>query len=310
MKLSTFELLKNSQSEGGFYLSDSQLKTLQNTLLMILTDISSLAEQNGIPLYLGSGTVLGAIRHKGFIPWDDDIDVNIERRFYDDFIALMRRERSDTYWIHTPETTHNYGILSTRIRMKGTSVRLREDDYSDEHGVCLDVFPIENTFDNTVLRILQGMLCMGTGFLLSCRKFYRDREKLKNLFHEQRLRIYVYYIKSAIGFLVSWGDVDFWTHAVRNANSVCKNNQSRFVSVPAGRGHFFKELYVRKDFCGKEKRLFEGKAFYCTSDPDSYMKALYGDSYMQIPPKEKREKHMFFSFSIPDAEEKESLSKG
>ena len=95
MSLSTFDFLKNSRSDGGFYLDDEQLKALQNALLSILADISELAEENGIPLYLSSGSVLGAVRHGGFIPWDDDIDVNLERRYYSDFISLLREKRAD-----------------------------------------------------------------------------------------------------------------------------------------------------------------------------------------------------------------------
>lgn len=296
MSLSTFHFLKNSLPEGGFYLDDSQLKALQQTLLSMLRDLSSLAEENGIPLYLSGGTVLGAIRHGGYIPWDDDIDVNIERRFYDRFLSLLREQRDSVYWLHTPENTPGYGILSTRIRLKGTDVRAREDAYSDECGACIDMFPIENVYNNHFLRMMQGGLCMGAGFFLSCRKFYRDRRELKPLFRENGKAVYL--VKCSVGFLLSWGSVDFWTHAARRAYSICPDDRTELVSIPSGRGHFFRELYARASFCGGEKRLFEGTPFFCTSDPDAYLKALYGEKYMVLPPPEKRERHVFFSFSL------------
>lgn len=300
MPLSTFEFLKSSQPEGGFHLNEKQLKALQQTLFDILLDISSLAEENGIPLYLSGGTVLGAIRHGGFIPWDDDIDVNLERRYYDRFLKLLREQRAGRYWIHTPEDTPNYGILSSRIRLKGTEVRQREDTYSNECGACIDLFPIENVFDTRFLLLIQGIISMGTGFLLSCRKFYRDRRELKPLFFRQQKGRPIYLIKCSVGFLVSWGSVDFWTHMTRRAYSMCHHDNSKRVSIPAGRGHFFHEIYPRADFCGKNKVPFEGSLFFCTSDPDAYMKTLYGHNYMQVPPPEKREQHTFFSFSLPD----------
>ncbi len=298
MSLSTFELLKKSLPEGGFYLDDKQLKELQATLLSMLTDISTLAEENGIPLYLSGGTVLGAVRHGGFIPWDDDIDVNLERKYYDRFFQLLHQQRADVYWLHTPEKTANYGILSSRIRLKRTDVRQREDAYGNECGACVDLFPIESVYDNPVLRAMQGAASMGTGFLLSCRKFYRDRKALKPLFQKGSLRIYL--LKCTIGFLVAWGSVDFWTQVTRKAYSMCPDDNSKYVSIPAGRGHFFREIYERKSFCGREKLSFEGQSFFCTSDPDGYMKVLYGEHYMELPPPEKREKHVFFSFSLPE----------
>lgn len=297
MPLSTFDYLKNCQPDGGFHLNGEQLKALQNTLLSMLHDLSALAEENGIPLYLSGGTVLGALRHGGFIPWDDDIDVNLERRYYDRFFALLREQRADVYWLHTPEETHNYGILSSRIRLKGTDVRQREDAYSSECGACVDLFPIENVYDSAFARALQGVLCMGTGFLLSCRKFYRDRIELKPLFLQPG-GMRVYRVKCALGFLVSWGSVDFWTHVTRNTYSMCKDANSKLVSIPAGRRHFNREIYKRASFCGKGRLVFEGEPFYCTADPDAYMKALYGDNYMTPPPPEKREKHVFYSFSL------------
>ena len=301
MSLSTFDFLKNSCPEGGFYLDDTQLKALQKTLFTMLQDISCLAEDNGIPIYLSGGTVLGAVRHGGFIPWDDDIDVHVERKNYDRFFALLREHRADTYWLHTPEETADYGILSSRIRLKGSNVRLREDAYGNECGVCIDLTPIENVYDSRFLYAVQGLLCMGSGFLLSCRKFYRDRKELIALFRGKTGAMRVFRIKNTIGFLISWGSVDFWTHAARAAYSMCRNDSSQRVSVPAGRRHFFRETYQRSTFCGREKILFEGKPFYCTSDPDSYMRALFGQHYMEIPPETKREKHVFFSFVLPDS---------
>ena len=296
MKLSTFDLLKNTPPENGFTLSDEQLKQMQAILLAMLKDLDSLAEENGIKLRLGGGNLLGAVRDGKMIPWDDDLDLQISRCDYAPMLSLLREQRSDVYWVHTPEDTHNYGILSARVRLKGTDVRQREDNYSDECGVTVDLFPVENTYDNPALRELHGVLCMAAGFLLSCRKFYRDRVAMKKLLNSSSGR-WVFYIKAVVGFLCSLGSVDAWTHFTRNVYALCSNDTSKYVSIPSGRNHYFREMYLRRDMLSDHRIFFENGEYYCTADPDTYLTKMYGD-YRRIPPPEKRERHFFLSFDL------------
>ena len=297
MNLSTFDLLKNASSEGGFTLTDDQLRLLQQTLLEMLADLHTLAEANGIRLHLAGGALLGAVRDGNMIPWDDDIDLHIARSDYAHFLSLLREQRSDRYWLHTPETTHEYGILSVRVRLQGTDVRQREDSYSDECGVTVDLFPVENTYDDALRRLLHGLLCMGAGFLLSCRKFRRDRKNLKPLLQTSASGRQAFRIKNAVGFLVSWADVDAWTHFTVKVYSLCRNENSVLVSVPAGRNHYFREMYRRSDLLSDCKLPFANGIYYCTADPDDYLTKMYGD-YRQIPPPEKREHHIYYSFEL------------
>ena len=300
MNLSTFDAFKHIRPEGSFYLDDDQLHRLQKVLLSMLHDLTALAEENGIRLSLGGGSALGATRHQGFIPWDDDIDLNIDRRDYDRFLQLLREQRADRYWIHTPQDTHGYGILSTRIRLKGTSVRMREDAYGDECGVTVDLFPIENTYDNAALRRVHGFFCMLSGFLVSCRKAFRDRAELRAIGRDDPALKKTFGLKIALGFLSAWGSVDFWTRAADRCYRFCRDDGTAFVAIPAGRKHFTGELYRRAAFCALHKVRFEDGMFYCTKDIDNYMTRLFGD-YHTLPAPEDRERHVFYSFDLGDA---------
>lgn len=298
MKLSTFETLKDIRPPDSFTLTDEQLRRLQEVLSSMLSDIMTLAEDNDIALSLGGGTALGALRHGGFIPWDDDIDLNIERKDYDRFLRLLQDQRESRYWIHTPETTHDYGLLFTRIRLKGTDVRQREDAYGDECGATIDLFPIENAYDFPPLRVLHGIACLGSAFLLSCRKFFRDRAIMRTYLDAAPALRTPYYIKTVLGFLTAWGSVDFWTRVTSRIYSLCRNDASRYVVIPTGRGHFFGETYLRETFCRYATLPFDGRQYNCTADIDAYMTRLYGN-YHRLPDADARERHAYFSFDLP-----------
>lgn len=295
--LSTVDAFKHIHSDSAILLDDSQLHKLQETLNSILDDVISVCDKYGIVYTLGGGSVLGAVRHNGFIPWDDDIDINMTRADYNKFIPLFSREFGDKYWIHTPEDTDNYGLSLARIRLKDTIVKTKEDFFNDECGAFVDLFVVENTFDNAILRMIHGLGCMAFGLALSCRKFWRDRKYLLELADGNSKLLRVFRFKVFLGFLIAWGSMNFWTRTTNKWNALCKNDNSKFVCIPVGRKHFFGELYKRSDVCDTVDVLYEGKLRKCPANYDMYLTALYGD-YMQIPKEEDRELHVFFDFKL------------
>ena len=95
--LNTSDRIRTAHIEGCVTLDEEQLKQLQSTLLSMLKDINSVMEENGIACSLGGGSVLGAVRHNGFIPWDDDIDINIPRSEFERFLPLFEERFGDRY---------------------------------------------------------------------------------------------------------------------------------------------------------------------------------------------------------------------
>ena len=165
--LSTFDLFKHLESGNTVSVSDEELKLMQEYLTEMLEDISTVCEENGFFYTLGGGSALGAVRHHGFIPWDDDVDVNMPRKDLAGFTARMEEKFPDKYWVRTPQKTDNYGLLMVQIRRKGTSVRTRDDYWNEECGLSIDVFPVENTYDNKLLRLVHEIGCYYYGFAVS-----------------------------------------------------------------------------------------------------------------------------------------------
>lgn len=294
----SFKNIDGSDS-GLITLSQDQIDKLHKILVLIVDDVMALSEEKGYTCFLGGGSALGAIRHKGFIPWDDDIDLNITRESYDKFIPEFKKRFGDKYWVHTPEGNPELGMPVCRIRMKGTKIKTKEDLLDDaEAGAYVDLFIIENTFDNAILRNIHGILCLWVKICLSCRRFYRDRGIMMKTTKSNHDLASVSKSRVLIGFLCSFMPVEKWTVLANSIFSMCKNTKSKLVSIPTGRWHFFGELYSRNPYCKLKKAEFEGRNYPVCQNVEDYLIQLYGNNYMQEPPVEKREKHVCWEFDV------------
>ncbi|MDO4169116.1 MAG: LicD family protein [Lachnospiraceae bacterium] len=299
MNLSTFSVFKNLQMDNQdcICLEGEVLKKLQKILLDISKDIIEVCEQNNITYALCGGSALGAVRHKGFIPWDDDMDLFILGSEREKFLNCFEESFGDKYWIHTCRTD-DYGLTMGKIRLKGTICRGKEDIYTNECGIFVDIFWIENTFDNIILRNIHGVLCMGAGFLLSCRNFYKNRDLMTKIMKDNEDVRFVFRIKIGIGRMLSFLSVKRWTMIAQWCYGLCKKNNSQYVSVPSGRKHFFGELNLREDLAQVSKCEFEGYDWNVPKNVKKYLQKMYGD-YMKIPSIAEREKHVLFELEFP-----------
>ncbi|WP_130838065.1 LicD family protein [Lachnoclostridium sp. Marseille-P6806] len=296
MSLSTVDAFKHIRSDRCIELNDVQLRQLQRVLMDILDDICTICDENGILYELGGGSALGCYREHDFIAWDDDIDINMPRADYERFVPLFRERFGSRYWVHTPQDTPDHGLLLSRVVRKGTSVVTREDFYNREAGAFVDVFVIENTYDSPVLRRIHELGCMAYGFLVSCRKFYRDRKPLMELARStgDAELIRKFRVKIRIGRLLAWRSLDALVRRGDRWNGRCRNECSRYVVIPTGRRLFRGELYRREELCETREYLYGGKLRRCPAAIERYLSRLYGSDFMTPPPPEQRERHVFF----------------
>ncbi|WP_049945699.1 LicD family protein [Butyrivibrio sp. LC3010] len=276
---------------GTFELSDEQLKELQKTLLEMLKDFIKVFEEEKIFYTLSGGSVLGAIRHKGFIPWDDDIDLNMPRKDFEHLKEVFHKRLGDKYVLCGPECGRGYGMSHVQIKKKRTTYKAFNELTMKDTGIFIDIFILENTYDNPVKRKIHGMLCLALGYILTCRKTAEDWEALKPYLSVNEVLREAFEKKMKFGKLFKWLSLDKVAKCVIYWYSYCGLEDSRLVCIPSGRKHYFGEMYKREDMCQSKNAVFEGLDVRIPKGTKTYMEILYGPDYMQIPKEEDREIH-------------------
>ncbi len=124
---------------------DETLNKLHETLIELLDEFVRICKKHNLKYTLVAGTVLGAVRHSGFIPWDDDIDVGMLRPDYEKFLEVAPKELKDKYILDCFEQNKDYHLSFAKIKKNGTIFDEEAAHHMNNHkGIFLDVFPLDN----------------------------------------------------------------------------------------------------------------------------------------------------------------------
>lgn len=257
------------------------LEECKKISLDILIDVSDFCEEHDITYYLSVGTLLGAIRHQGFIPWDDDIDIMMPRPDYKRFLDEYKSEK---YKVYKPSEGRFY---YAKVYDTSTVKYERDVDYHKFKpiGVDIDVFPLDGIVnDKEEIERLYKKECILEKLLrLSNQPIFLRKNPLKAI-----NRILP---RMLIGSkrLVRMIEKNAQTYDYESSDYVVRMRWS-----PNGfTGALPKEVY-EKDYA-----IFEKNVFCIPRDYDTWLKAFFGD-YMSIPPEEKRVVHDFECYRIKD----------
>ena len=272
--------------EGKFY-EPEVLHRLQEEILSILDDFIRICEDYHLEYFGIAGTGIGAIRHHGFIPWDDDIDIAMPRKDFEKLIKIVEKKMSDRYLILNARNDPNYPLMTTRLVKRGT-VFVEEvmKDVDCPFGIFLDLYVLDNVADNPVLYQLQSWTAWFWSKLLILRSIPRPTLQQRGL-------------KAGLIWTVC-GLVHNGMKLLRISpewlRDCCEAECRRYNKKKTNRMAFLPDTspywnVVDKRYYHPLKQLdFEGRRMNFPGNIEEMLTRMYGD-YMQLPPEEKRKTH-------------------
>ena len=274
------------RSSDARIVEGEELLRLQRILFEMYLDVQRVCDSRGLQCMLLGGSTLGAVRHKGFIPWDDDLDLAMPRDDYERFKELFNEKLGDKYVLNAPNFEGRPTNRFPKILKKGTvfvETGMPEDDRA---CVKIDIFVLDNVPDNRIRRMIKGLHCT---VLMFAGGHVLDWENC-------RITGAPVTGRERIGRLLAFRSAEKWFDRF---DKVCrwKNNKSRYLGIPSGRKHYFGEILPREVYLPVKEGEFDGERIYLPADTDTYLRNLYGN-YMEIPPEEKREKHYIEKFEF------------
>lgn len=254
---------------------DDMLPKVKKTELEILSVVDEFCRQYNLKYTLAYGTLLGAVRHGGFIPWDDDIDIWMPREDYDRFKELWLNNPVDGYIIQDPYLEPEFTQNFIKIRKDKTAfIEGENKKYVSYHkGIFIDIFPLDRIADNKLVYNLQKMEAIF--MMLYTRKFAPPEEKgIKKLIAKTALKVVP---KSKYDSLKKHLEKSLSRKSPEKGEYKCFSSMIALSTLP----------YSSNMFDDLEEIEFEGRMFMVTSIAEEVLNKIYGD-YMQLPPEEER----------------------
>ena len=261
-----------------------ELLNVQKTELEILLCFDEVCQKNNLCYGIDYGTLLGAVRHGGFIPWDDDIDVTMPYKDYKKFLNIAEESFDENYFVQTRDTDPNYTTWFAKIRKNGTKyIQFHSKDIKMNHGVWIDIFPFflmpndKKKRKRYVKRCLRLISIMNLKYI-PCRFAYPENS-------------------------LSWKAKDFTRKCIHYILKIIpdslidKKVEKEFTRYedtdPSEKYYWFggrTEPLREEELFPYNEIEFEGYMFKCPNKVEDVLTKRYGD-YMKLPPKEERVGH-------------------
>ena len=284
-------------TNGSYTLTDEDVEKLHDVLLGMYKKVNTVCEHYDIHLIAAGGTSLGAVRHHGFIPWDDDMDLFMFRADFEKLKNIFESELGDEYYLLAPGTKQGANCFLPRIVKKNTTLLGMIDETAPyPHGIYIDINIIEYAPENAFL-FKWKMLGADIRRFISYSVYW-------NQYKSKSWRTYMlgskgakyYKLRMLIGKIFSFKSAEKW---FASFDKYVQGKESKVVTVPSGTKKYGGERLELSVINPLKKIPFEDTDIYVFNNYDRYLTNLYGN-YMTIPKMENREHHMCLKLSFTE----------
>lgn len=265
--------------------NNNYLDKLHSEILNILDEIVVICEKHNLKYYLIGGTLLGAIRHKGFIPWDDDLDIIMPREDYVKLTEQYFKELPPEYKLDWFNTNPNYNHIFAKIYNVNT---LFEEELSEnvhsKRGIFVDIFPMDVSNGYSLEVLIRKKIVNQINRLLVLSELKDEQtgltKLLLQLFDAKQLQ------KMAL-FVMEWKS----------------KKGGKYYSNFGSQYNIKRQTHPIVNFGSGVKKTFEDRIYNCPCNYEEVLTSIFGKNYMEIPPADKRRTHYPFRVKFSDGEE-------
>lgn len=267
------------------YMADEHIK-LRKAQLMIAKEVKRICEKYNIKYFLDAGSMLGAVRHGGFIPWDDDLDIGMLKSDYERFLEVAQEELGDAYFVDNYTTNEENPLVFTKIRLVGTKyIENKANNAAKHQEIFVDIFPYYHISDDSnvrkreafVMRLLIQMLLIKGEY-----KVWKGESKFKVLKFLPIRILAIFFKKQYLKLKIE---------SLYN-----RYNETEYVCVHDGTSYSYWHIpkYIFYNFVDTK---FENEIFRIPKEYDKFLKIAYGN-YMVLPPEQKRITHQIIRLDM------------
>ena len=261
-------------------LTPEELRKVQLLELKVLKEIKRVCKKHDIKYFLTGGTLIGAARHKGFVPWDDDIDIAMMRTEYDRFLEIAPRELGPEYTLNCIQHDKKLGIFLSKVVLKGTNYRsVQQPATIGDCGFWVDVIPYDHVYDNQFLATLYFRFLNFLLVLYAKKNGYRNGLTPLRRFVANMMKICFFWVPK------EW----LWKRLVNYPYKLNKKNTGKrcYLAGRYGAPHEFRDAYLFGEYT---EIPFEDDNFMVLKRYKQFLSDHFGD-YMTLPPVEQRVTH-------------------
>ena len=286
----------DANPEKFCHFSDEDMDRIHKILLGMINDIFEFCEKKNLVIYACGGTALGTIRHKGFIPWDEDVDFSMLRKDCNVLISEFVDYFHGKYFIEAPNSDFVGNHVFIKIKKKNTVMTdlLTKKGCS---GFCVDIFPIDYASNSRFIRTIQGFRFMTIRDLLYVVSYARQYDLfMRGGFKKCKLSTKIIaYGGVAIGKFFGIIPLEKWINHFDKI--VQRTKPTDYLVIPSGIHSYKVETFQSAIYFPNKYGEFEGLKIRLPGKVEEIMERFYGD-YMTPPPPSKRAKHYFLDISF------------